>query len=862
MDLNATCGSGSILYAAVNQTANCSGDRTPTLFRPLSAHSVLYLLTLAFIVLASFVGNLLVLVTVFWTPSLHRTNNALMVSLAVADLLRTAVVMPIHGYLRLAAENIATEGKYLAGNRVCPIHCALLVGLDVAVILSVTLIGIERVFIIVRPLKYICTVTRSKLGLTIGGIWAACLASGMLHIMRPHNNILELPVTSLTSNALTLTVLNLKTCRNPMKSTADVIASSFFLFIVPLVVIVGCYGKIFLIVGHQIRRLNPQTVNPRSGEQSENRWQPDNSVCENGGGQPKEACSPRVWVTVTSGQVVGSRAGDIETERLGEARTVGSELISSSMVSLRDAKVKQFKGTMSSSKLQQRRSRVVHRPLMQFFLKNYWRKCGKNRVAPSMQTPPYFRRPQCMPLGCETVDSRSKPSMSSLKAVKHENKGKSLGIVIEKSLGTGDVVGMRTRDTLRPGDVLQVVEQRAGRFHRGRSLPMLLTGQGGGRVTPGLTATSTEVGDASSNRSGTGKLSEKSQPSGPLMTCHRVVYKRNPYCTDPAVRVNDCGVGYGNSGISANCIGRTTINRGSDIDTIVSNEINIWDRPTRRTTCKASDDCGDVGREKGCGGGCGAGVYVICDNEYGVTGCDRLTPKINNENQANLSTNGVKDDSFDPDHSDTRQFSPIQSTSHRSIPLCRPDLPFPTPCVLSPKPGFHFTWAASPRKERDFSRFHRSGKASLGICKRGFVPPPRSARRLMEDPFGQDSDHPPPPPAIRRTESVSSRTTMSSFVGFSRPSLLVRLTGNRALKMMSVVISSFLVSWLPLQLCSVLSFFCSSEDLVPSAAWDVADLCAFLASALHPLIYDFYSSEFRRALRSVLWPRRRPSGVV
>lgn len=393
MDLNATCGSGSIPSTALSQIANCSGVCTPTPHRPPSAQSVLYLLTLALVVFASFVGNLLVLVAVIWTPSLHRTNNALMVSLAIADLLRTATVMPIHGYMRLTAENMVTIS---AGGDVCTIHNALLVGLDVAIVLSVTLIAMERVFIIVRPLRYICTVTRTKVCLTIGGIWAVSLVNGVIHIVRPHDNVIQLPqVTSLTSNSTTLTILNLKSCRHRMTSSFDAASYFIFLFALPLMVIVGCYGKIILVVGHQIRRMTNSTVNPNTREQSECRWQPENSLCENGGGQP-EGCPPHVWVTVTARPVDGSVADGIQAERLDVARAVGKDLIRSSLVRFKDTSVKQLKRTMSTLRLpqvHQRRSRPVEHPVMPVILENYWKTRRKNKVASPIQSPPNLYRP-------------------------------------------------------------------------------------------------------------------------------------------------------------------------------------------------------------------------------------------------------------------------------------------------------------------------------------------------------------------------------------------------------------------------------------------------------------------------------------
>ena len=77
-------------------SSNISGlDSSGNFPRPFSVFSVLALTLLAMLVVATFVWNLLVLLTILRVRTFHRVPHNLVASMAISDVMVAALVMPL-----------------------------------------------------------------------------------------------------------------------------------------------------------------------------------------------------------------------------------------------------------------------------------------------------------------------------------------------------------------------------------------------------------------------------------------------------------------------------------------------------------------------------------------------------------------------------------------------------------------------------------------------------------------------------------------------------------------------------------------------------------------------------------------------
>ncbi|XP_039982282.1 5-hydroxytryptamine (serotonin) receptor 5A, genome duplicate b isoform X2 [Xiphias gladius] len=130
-------------------TANFSGALDGgNIYRPFSVFSVLTLTLLAMLVVATFVWNLLVLMTILRVRTFHRVPHNLVASMAISDVMVAALVMP----LSLVHE---LNGRLWKLGRVL---CQVWVSFDVlcctASIWNVTAIALDRYWSITRHLEY------------------------------------------------------------------------------------------------------------------------------------------------------------------------------------------------------------------------------------------------------------------------------------------------------------------------------------------------------------------------------------------------------------------------------------------------------------------------------------------------------------------------------------------------------------------------------------------------------------------------------------------------------------------------------------------------------------------------------------
>ena len=121
-------------------------------------------------VLAVF-GNILVIVSVYKEKSLQSVTNYFIVSLAFADLLVAAVVMPFALYFLVNVDWNLSE-------TVCDFWIAFDVTLSTASILNLVAISIDRFIAVTRPIKYATYKSNNRVKWTIAIVWIISVAIG------------------------------------------------------------------------------------------------------------------------------------------------------------------------------------------------------------------------------------------------------------------------------------------------------------------------------------------------------------------------------------------------------------------------------------------------------------------------------------------------------------------------------------------------------------------------------------------------------------------------------------------------------------------------------------------------------------
>ena len=208
------------------------------LSRPLSETAVLFTL-LAFASLLTVILNLLVILSISHFRQLHTPTNALLLSLAVADLLVGLLVMPIEGLRYI-------QTCWLLGKLMCALTPYVSYSLFSVSLGNMVLISIDRYLAICDPLLYSTKITLNRVKIVTCLCWVISLIYNgcilMKHLGQPDR---------------------LSSCHGECVVVISHVAGTvdlFMNFIGPCTVMVILYMRVFVVAVSQVRVIRLQAA--------------------------------------------------------------------------------------------------------------------------------------------------------------------------------------------------------------------------------------------------------------------------------------------------------------------------------------------------------------------------------------------------------------------------------------------------------------------------------------------------------------------------------------------------------------------------------------------------------------------------
>ncbi|XP_022688922.1 dopamine D2-like receptor [Varroa jacobsoni] len=234
--------------AIINDTTFWPSDSTAIAQDEEKVYWALLLLILP--VLAVF-GNILIILSVYKEKSLKCATNYFIVSLAFADLLVAAVVMPFAVY-------VLVNVRWELSDTLCDLYIAIDVTCSTASIFNLVAISIDRFIAVTQPIKYSKHKNSGRVAFTIGAVWLISMAIGS-------------PII-LGLNTSSERVAHLCVFYN----SDFILYSSLSSFYIPCLVMILLYYRIFRVIhsrsqqkaATQAQNVNPPTAIPLEGKGS------------------------------------------------------------------------------------------------------------------------------------------------------------------------------------------------------------------------------------------------------------------------------------------------------------------------------------------------------------------------------------------------------------------------------------------------------------------------------------------------------------------------------------------------------------------------------------------------------------------
>ncbi|XP_051852695.1 trace amine-associated receptor 7a-like [Antechinus flavipes] len=228
---------------------NINGSCIKTSYSP-GSRIILYLVFGSGIVLAV-LGNLMVMVSILHFKQLHSPANFLIASLACADFLVGATVMP-YSMVR------SVESCWYFGESYCKFHSSFDGSFCYCSIFHLCFISIDRYIAVTDPLVYPTKFTMSVSGICILFSWFLAITySFSLFYTGVNDDGLEELVSALTC---------VGGCQIAMNQNWVLV--DFLLFFIPTLVMVILYCKIFLVAKEQARKIESMSSQTESSSES------------------------------------------------------------------------------------------------------------------------------------------------------------------------------------------------------------------------------------------------------------------------------------------------------------------------------------------------------------------------------------------------------------------------------------------------------------------------------------------------------------------------------------------------------------------------------------------------------------------
>ncbi|XP_072924114.1 trace amine-associated receptor 1-like [Hemitrygon akajei] len=197
---------------------------------------VLLFVVLGIIILATILGNLLVIISISYFTRLQTPTNAFLLSLAAADFLVGIIVMPF--------SMIKVLFGWHFGKIFCEIHTVLDVMLCTSSILNLSCIAFDRYYAVCYPLRYRFRMSRKRVTALLLVCWALPgLVSLVPLLLDLHLRGLDLAALQLDPNDCVF-VVNV-----PYAISASVVS-----FYAPMLLMLAAYAKIFHVARTQARQ--------------------------------------------------------------------------------------------------------------------------------------------------------------------------------------------------------------------------------------------------------------------------------------------------------------------------------------------------------------------------------------------------------------------------------------------------------------------------------------------------------------------------------------------------------------------------------------------------------------------------------
>ncbi len=208
-------------------------------YRPQTVFSVLTFTLLAMLVVATFVWNMLVLVTILRVRTFHRVPHNLVASMAISDVMVAALVMP----LSLVHELNGRQWKL--GRVLCQIWISFDVLCCTASIWNVTAIALDRYWSITRHLEYTLKTRKKISNVMIGLTWLLSSVISLSPLFGWGETYTEEDMECQVSQEPSYTIF-----------------STFGAFYLPLCVVLFVYWKIYKAAKFRIGSKRTNTITP------------------------------------------------------------------------------------------------------------------------------------------------------------------------------------------------------------------------------------------------------------------------------------------------------------------------------------------------------------------------------------------------------------------------------------------------------------------------------------------------------------------------------------------------------------------------------------------------------------------------